>query len=185
MRTPDDLRRASGRSSRATTVALALRRDGDDRRSARCCDDGRVSRQDPGRAIIGVRVAQAADIELPLKVEIDLGDVGGPSAGLPFALDVLQKLGRDVDRGHTVAATGEIELDGTVAPDRRHRAEDARREEAGVDVFLVPAGDNAAEARRYAGDLRVIAGGELSTGVASTGNTSRKVVCRTFGWSRE
>ena len=40
----------------------------------------------------------------------------GPSAGLPFALDVLQELGTNVDRGLKVVATGEMELDGTVGP---------------------------------------------------------------------
>ena len=63
-----------------------------------------------------IRVSQDAKIELPVDVQIDLGDVGGPSAGLPFALEVYQELGNDVDRGYRVAATGEIELDGTVVP---------------------------------------------------------------------
>ncbi len=111
----------------------------------------------PGQAIIGIRVAQAADIKLPIKVDIDLGDVGGPSAGLPFALDVLQELGTDIARGRKVVATGELALDGSVGPigGVKQKTFGARR--AGADVFLVPAGDNAAEARRYAGDLRIIA----------------------------
>ena len=54
---------------------------------------------DPKRAVIGVFVEQAASIKLPLKVKIDLGNVGGPSAGLAFALDVMEELGRDVDGG--------------------------------------------------------------------------------------
>src|SRR6185369_9640038 len=60
--------------------------------------------------------AQDAKIDLPLDVNIDLGNVGGPSAGLPFALQIYQELGHDVDRGRRVAATGEIELDGRVEP---------------------------------------------------------------------
>jgi PDZ domain-containing protein len=91
-----------------------------------------------------------------VNVKIDLGQVGGPSAGLPFALDVLQELGTDVDHGLRVVATGEIELDGSVGPigGVKQKTYGARR--AGADVFLVPAGDNAAEARRYAGNLRII-----------------------------
>ena len=96
------------------------------------------------------------DIELPVKVKINLGGVGGPSAGLPFALDVLQELGTDVDKGRRVVATGEIALDGTVGPigGVKQKTFGARR--AHADVFLVPAGENAAEARRYAGNLRII-----------------------------
>jgi len=110
-----------------------------------------------GRTIIGIyRAAQAADITLPIDVDIDLGGVGGPSAGLPFALDVFEQLGHDVDHGLKVAATGELDLDGSVGPigGVKQKTFGARR--AGVDVFLVPAGENARDARKYAGRLRVI-----------------------------
>ena len=110
-----------------------------------------------GRALIGIRVSQAADIKLPLKVDINLGDVGGPSAGLPFALDVLQELGTNVDHGRRVVATGEIALDGSVGPIGGVKQKTFGARTAGADVFLVPAGDNATEARRYAGNLRIIA----------------------------
>jgi PDZ domain-containing protein len=110
-----------------------------------------------GRPVIGVQVEQAASVHLPVPVKINLGKVGGPSAGLAFALDVLQTLGRDVDRGYKVAATGQIELDGSVTSigGAAQKAIGVRR--AGVDVFLVPAGDNARDAKRHAGNVRVIA----------------------------
>jgi PDZ domain-containing protein len=111
---------------------------------------------DPKRAIIGIRVSQDAKIRLPLKVDIDLGDVGGPSAGLPFALQIYKELGNDVDRGRRVAATGQIELDGSIEPVGGIKQKTYGVRSAGADVFLVPAGENAATARRYAGGLRVI-----------------------------
>ncbi len=153
VRTPLALREALARTRPGDTVRLRLRRDG---KVLRVTVRTVPSPDDPARAIIGIRVAQAADIELPIKVSIDLGGVGGPSAGLPFALDVLQELGRNVDRGRRVAATGEIELDGSVGPigGVKQKVFGARR--AGADVFLVPAGDNADEARRYAGKLRIV-----------------------------
>ncbi len=113
------------------------------------------SPDDPKRPVIGIIVAQAARIELPIKVKIDLGDVGGPSAGLPFALDVLQELGRDVDRGYKIAATGEIELDGSVAPIGGVKQKTTGVRRSGADVFLVPT-ENAAEARKHAEGMRVI-----------------------------
>ena len=48
---------------------------------------------DETRSVIGVLVEPAADIRLPIKVSIDAGNIGGPSAGLAFALDVMEKLG--------------------------------------------------------------------------------------------
>lgn len=111
---------------------------------------------DPQRAVMGVLVEQAASFRLPLDVEIDTGNVGGPSAGLAMALGLLEKLGRDVDRGRKVAATGEIELDGAVGPVGGIKQKTIGAREAGIQVFLVPAGDNAQEAERYAEDMRVV-----------------------------
>lgn len=109
------------------------------------------------RAIVGFAPEQAAEIKLPLKVQIDAGNVGGPSAGLAFALEVMEELGHDVDHGYRVAATGAIELNGAVTPIGGVKQKTYGVRKAKADVFLVPAGDNAREARRYAGGLRVIA----------------------------
>ena len=106
--------------------------------------------------MIGVLVEPATQMKLPFPVRIDAGSIGGPSAGLAFALDVLEELGRDVDRGYKVAATGELDADGSVLPigGVKQKAIGVRR--AKVDIFLVPAGDNAKEARKYAGSVQVI-----------------------------
>jgi len=136
------------------SATLAIRR-GDERHVVRVRTSADPS--DEHRAIVGFAPEQAAEILLPVKVQIDAGNVGGPSAGLAFALEVMEELGRNVDHGHTVAATGQINLDGTVSPIGGARQKIFGVRAAGVDVFLVPAGDNAAIARRYAGGVRVIA----------------------------
>jgi Lon-like protease len=112
--------------------------------------------QDPNRALIGVSARDALHVTLPVKIKIDAGGVGGPSAGLAFALDILEELGRDVTHGHKVAATGELDPDGTVGPIGGVKQKTLGVRRAGVDVFLVPAGANAREARRYADGLRII-----------------------------
>jgi Lon-like protease len=112
--------------------------------------------RNPKRAVLGVFVDPAVTIKLPLKVEIDVGNVGGPSAGLAFALDLYDELGPDIDHGRKIAATGEIELDGSVAPIGGVKQKTIGVRRSGVDVFLVPAGENAREARKYAHGLRII-----------------------------
>lgn len=110
-----------------------------------------------GRPVIGVIVQdESVPTRLPVRVKINLGSVVGPSAGLPFALEIMEKLGRDVDRGYRIAATGELEPDGCVLPigGAKQKTIEARRSH--VDILLVPAGDNAAVARRYADGLRVM-----------------------------
>jgi Lon-like protease len=112
--------------------------------------------ENPKRALVGVSARDALQVKLPVQIKIDAGGVGGPSAGLAFALDILQELGTNVAHGHKVAATGELALDGTVGPIGGVKQKTLGAREAGVDVFLVPAGDNAREARRYADGLRII-----------------------------
>jgi Lon-like protease len=112
--------------------------------------------QGSNRPIVGVLLETSLDIHLPLTVRINVGKVGGPSAGLPFALQVMEELGKDVVHGHKIAATGEIFPDGSVGPIGGIKQKTIGAREAGVDAFLVPAGENARDARKYAGGLRII-----------------------------
>ena len=153
VKTPQDLRRLIAKHKPGETVKLSVRAGG----ATRNVEVGTIeSPAEKGRPIIGVQVEQSAAISLPLDVKIDLGGVGGPSAGLAFALDIAEELRGNVDRGLKVAATGELELDGQVAPIGGVKQKVIGAKRSGADVFLVPAGDNAEEARRHAGDLRVI-----------------------------
>jgi len=154
VRTPDDLRRLIARRDVGETVRLRVR-SGESTRSVEVGTT--ASPDDPERPIVGIQVEQFAEIDVPIDVEIDLGNVGGPSAGLAFALDVVEELRGGVDGGHRVAATGELRLDGSVAPVGGVAQKTIGARRAGADVFLVPAGDNAAVARRNADGLRVIA----------------------------
>jgi PDZ domain-containing protein len=114
-------------------------------------------KQDPQRTLIGIEAAQAARIKLPIRVSIDLPRVGGPSAGLAFALEVMEKLGHNVTHGYRVAATGEMELNGAVAAIGGVKQKTYGARQAGAQVFLVPADQgNAQVARKYAGPLRII-----------------------------
>ncbi len=110
----------------------------------------------PRRPIVGVELEPATSIHLPIAVRIDAGNIGGPSAGLAFALEVMEELGRDVVHGHKVAATGEMFPDGTIGPIGGIKQKVIGAREAGVDAFLVPAGDNAHDAQKEAHGLRII-----------------------------
>jgi PDZ domain-containing protein len=147
------LRAVLARHRPGEKVRIAYRRDG---RLRTATIKTVADPQDPRRALVGVSARDELRVRLPVKIRIDAGGVGGPSAGLAFALDILQELGRDVSHGHKVAATGELGLDGTVGPIGGVKQKTLGVRRAGVDVFLVPAGENAREARRYADGLRII-----------------------------
>ncbi|MCO1660756.1 PDZ domain-containing protein [Pseudonocardia sp. S2-4] len=79
-------------------------------------------------------------------ITISLGDVGGPSAGLMFALAVVDKLTPgEITGGRFVAGTGTITQDGQVGPIGGIPFKMVAAAEAGAELFLVPA-DNCAEA---------------------------------------
>jgi PDZ domain-containing protein len=148
-----DIRREIRKHRPGETVEIGVRRNG----KPETAEIKTVAEpKHPERPIIGVFLQADSRISLPVPVRIDLGRVGGPSAGLAFALDVAEELGHDIDRGRKVAASGELELDGTVLPvgGLKQKTIGARR--AGVDVFLVPVGENAKDARRYAGSMKVV-----------------------------
>ena len=143
------------------------------RTSSRSSSGRSPTRTTASRSIIGIFVDQAASIKLPLKVKIDAGNVGGPSAGLAFALEVLEKLGRDVDHGRRIAATGQLELDGTVSAGRRPQTEDDRRSTLGDPLLPRPGWGK----RRRGAALRARrpdrACAQFSTGVARAGNADK------------
>ena len=148
---PDEFRTALLRKRPGDSVRLRVRAGGR-RRVVEMRTTSNPDRAD--RPFIGVLIREP-DVKLPITVRINTGDVGGPSAGLAFALDLLEELGRDVDRGYKVAASGELGLDGSVGGVGGIKQKTIGARRAGADVFLVP-GDNASEARRHAGGLRVI-----------------------------
>jgi PDZ domain-containing protein len=112
---------------------------------------------EPKRPIIGVLPTQAINVHFPFPIRFNIGDVGGPSAGLAFALELLEQRGRDVDHGYKVAATGQIQLDGSVTRIGGIKQKTIGARKSHVDVFLVPVdGDNAQDAKRYAHGLRII-----------------------------
>jgi PDZ domain-containing protein len=109
-----------------------------------------------GRAVIGVEVIQ--NYELPFRVQIDAGAIGGPSAGLTFALVIADLLGpEDLTGGFIVADTGTIDGEGRIGPVGGIAQKVAGAEDQGADVFLVPK-SQLADARAAADTSMMIIG---------------------------
>lgn len=88
----------------------------------------------------------------PLEIAIESGEVGGPSAGLMWALGLYDLMTPgDLTRGRTIAGTGSIDLDGNVGPIGGVRDKVVAAREAGADVLLVPE-ENLAELRGVSTD---------------------------------
>ena len=92
-----------------------------------------------GVPLLGVDLAPPA-YRFPFSVKINLADIGGPSAGLMFALGMIDKLTTDnLTGGKFIAGTGEIEPNGTIDPIGGIQQKMAGARSAGATIFLTPA----------------------------------------------
>jgi len=98
-----------------------------------------------GRPVVGVVVAEK--FTFPFTVKISVGDIGGPSAGMMFALGIIDKLTPDnLTGGKFIAGTGEITDTGNVEPIGGIQQKMVGARDAGATVFLTPA-SNCADAK--------------------------------------
>ncbi len=100
---------------------------------------------DADRAIVGIQAG--TDHTFPFTIDIKLADVGGPSAGLMFALGIVDKLTPDdLTGGKFVAGTGTIDDKGKVGPIGGIEMKTVGAREKGAQYFLTPKGNCAAAA---------------------------------------
>ena len=134
-------------------VLTVLRNDQEVRLTVRTGPSG----EEPGRAAIGTMIStKLFDIALPFPVEIDTENVGGPSAGLMFALGVLDVVTPGLlTQGYVVAGTGSLAADGRVGPIGGVGPKLAAAELAGAELFFAPTA-NFDEARARARSIRVV-----------------------------
>jgi len=104
---------------------------------------------EPGVAMIGVILGELTGPPFPLSIQA--GDVGGPSAGMMHTLAIIDTLTEgELTKGHVIAGTGTIKVDGTVGNIGGIRQKVVGAEAAGAEYILVPQGnyDSALTAER-------------------------------------
>ncbi|MFI6336957.1 PDZ domain-containing protein [Streptomyces sp. NPDC050535] len=98
------------------------------------------------RAIVGI--SAGTDHTFPFTIDIKLADVGGPSAGLMFALGIVDKLTPgNLTGGKFIAGTGTIDDAGKVGPIGGIEMKTVGARQKGAQYFLTPA-DNCADAAK-------------------------------------
>ncbi|MGH9113587.1 MAG: YlbL family protein [Acidimicrobiales bacterium] len=164
---PDDLTRLLGDDSPGDEVTITVQTHGAatqrDVELALAPDP-----DDPRRAIMGVLPSpRGVDFDFPFDIEIDTGDIGGPSAGLAFTLAIIDDLTPgDLTGGAKVAVTGTIAGHGSVGPVGGTGQKAAAVRAGDYDVFLVPSADYEA-ALGHAGDVDVVAVDTLDEALAA------------------
>jgi Lon-like protease len=138
-----DARRAIRAAASGDTLMFDLSVDGTP-------ETARLVREPCGgseRPLVGISMINS----FPFDVSISSGDIGGPSAGLMWALGLYDLLTPgDLTGGRTIAGTGQIGVDGTVYPIAGIQEKVAAAADAGATVFLVPEGN--LKAARAGGD---------------------------------
>jgi len=119
-----------------------------------------------GEPVIGVNVVES--FKFPFQVKINIGNVGGPSAGMMFALAIIDKLTpSNLTGGKFIAGTGEIEVDGAVDPIGGIQQKMAAARAAGATVFLAPADNCSDTSGSVPAGLRVVKVSTLRGAIAA------------------
>ena len=115
--------------------------------------------------VIGVQVQE--QYKFPFTVKISVGDIGGPSAGMMFALGIIDKLTpMNLTGGKFIAGTGEITAAGQVQPIGGIQQKMVGARDAGATVFLTPAANCGDTAGAVPAGLRIVRVSTLSQAVS-------------------
>lgn len=137
---PEALRAAIAANGTDAALSIDIRRDGKDLTVSLT---PAPSKDEPTVPVIGILTG--ATYDFPVTVDVTLDNVGGPSAGMMFALAIYDKLTPGALAGDQhIAGTGTIAGDGAVGPIGGIRQKLYGARDAGADWFLAPA-DNCDE----------------------------------------
>ena len=113
---------------------------------------------DPTRPMIGVLLDNNEPIvEFPVEVEIDSQNIGGPSAGMMFTLQIMDQLtDGEITHGERIAGTGTISRDGTVGSIGGVKQKVYGAIDAGARAVLIPAGNYEDAVEAAGDDIKVV-----------------------------
>ncbi len=147
-------------------ATFVVRRDGRERTIVVTAGE---SEDDPGRALVGIEIGVGYDFPFDVKLGIS-DDIGGPSAGLIFAVAIYDKLTPGaLTGGHDVAGTGSIDDKGRVGPIGGIQQKIVAAADAGADIFLVPPGncESALGAKVTEDEIRLVRAPTVSSAIDS------------------
>ena len=122
------------------------------------------TKESGGRPVMGVEVT--GQYKFPFTVTFSVGDIGGPSAGMMFALGIIDKLTpMNLTGGKFIAGTGEIEASGKVDPIGGIQQKMVGARDAGATIFLAPASNCSDVKGGIPAGLRVVKVSTLSQAV--------------------
>jgi Lon-like protease len=117
-----------------------------------------------GHPVMGVEIT--GEYKFPFTVNISVGDIGGPSAGMMFALGIIDKLtGLNLTGGRFIAGTGEITQSGQVEAIGGIQQKMVGARDAGATIFLTPASNCSDTTGAVPAGLRLVKVSTLSQAI--------------------
>ncbi len=105
-----------------------------------------IPRSEERRAGLGITYAESKSITTNPNVTMKTEDIGGPSAGLMFTLEILnQLLDEDLTKGYAIAGTGEMLIDGSVGRIGGIDYKVIAADRDGMEIFFAPDDEISAE----------------------------------------
>jgi PDZ domain-containing protein len=124
-----------------------------------------ASKSSDGTPVIGVEVQ--LEYTFPFNVKITVGNIGGPSAGMMFALGIIDKITpMNLTGGKFIAGTGEITAAGQVEPIGGIQQKMVGARAAGATIFLTPAGNCSDTVGAVPAGLRLVKVSTLTQAIA-------------------
>jgi len=111
--------------------------------------------EEPGEPMIGIVLGELT--EAPFPIEIQAGDVGGPSAGMMHTIAIIDTLTEgELTQGRIIAGTGTIAPDGSVGSIGGIRQKVVAAEAAGAEIILVPLGNYESALTAERNDIEIV-----------------------------
>lgn len=125
--------------SEGDSISLTFERNGEERET----DIELQKIAATGKAGVGITLVDDKEISVDPEVAIDTSEIGGPSAGFMFSLEIYNQLVQgDITRGYEIAGTGTIAPDGTVGRIGGIDQKIVAADNAGADIFFAPNENN-------------------------------------------
>lgn len=139
------------------TVKLEYKRNGKSKQAnipLKALDDG------SNRPVVGIQLVDDKEIDVEPDVTVESDEIGGPSAGFMFSLEIYNQLTEeDLTKGYEIAGTGTMSPDGTVGRIGGIQQKVVAADNAGAEIFFAPfekgaKGSNYEEALIAAKDIK-------------------------------
>ncbi|CAM3996191.1 SepM family pheromone-processing serine protease [Catellicoccus marimammalium] len=131
----DEMIRYLQKQKAGTKVTLTVKKEGKEKEITGVLKKIKATK----KVGLGIGLVTKTKIETPEKIKFTVGDIGGPSAGMMFTLQIYELLThKDLQKGRKIAGTGEIYPDGTIGRIGGIQDKIVAADASGAEIFLAP-----------------------------------------------